>query len=315
MRGPHISAKIPAAHTALLAEAHEKVKGGYAKIITYGSIKDALPPQLKISPVAMIPHKSRLYRCILDLSFNLNYNNITTINVNTTTTKLAPQKSMATLGTVLERLINTLANNYNTKAPFVFSKADIKDGFWRMVVAAANAWNFCYTLPTSTTTGNIDDIQIVVPDSLQMGWTESPPYFCASTETARDIIQWLADATATLPPHPLEHHVCNKAPTHTHHHPVTTIIEVYVDDFISATNDLTTSHLQHLARAMLHGIHSIFPPPSVSQHAGEDPISIKKLSGGEGTFAFKKEILGWVFDGINYIISTRHKNHKNYQNH
>jgi hypothetical protein len=53
---------------------------------------------------------------------------------------------------------------------------------------------------------------------------------------------------------------------------------------------------------MLHGIHSIFPPPSVSQHAGEDPISIKKLAGGEGVFAFKKEILGWVFNGLNYTL-------------
>jgi hypothetical protein len=187
-RGPHISAKIPAAREALLSEAHEKVQGGYAKIVTYASIKHALPPQLKISPVAMIPHKSRLYRCILDLSFNIHYNNISTTNVNSTTTKLAPQKSMATLGTVLGRIINHLANNYNPNIPFVFCKADIKDGFWRMVVTATNAWNFCYTLPPTEATCPLDDIQIVVPHSLQMGWTESPPYFCSSTETARDII-------------------------------------------------------------------------------------------------------------------------------
>jgi hypothetical protein len=28
---------------------------------------------------------------------------------------------------------------------------------------------------------------LVVPTSLQMGWVESPPYFCAATETSRDI--------------------------------------------------------------------------------------------------------------------------------
>ena len=301
-RGPHISAKLPAARQALISEAHEKVKGGYATIITYASIKHALPPKLKISPVAMIPHKSRLYRCILDLSFNINYNNVSTINVNSTTTKMAPQKSMATLGTVLGRLINILALNYNPLVPFVFSKADIKDGFWRMVVAAANAWNFCYTLPPADKTCPIDDIEIVVPHSLQMGWTDSPPYFCSSTETARDIIQWLVDAPTTLPPHPLEHHVCNEAPIQQHQNTTISIVEVYVDDFITATNNLNKSNLQHLARAMLHGIHSIFPPPSITKHTGEDPISIKKLSGGEGVFAFQKEILGWVFDGKNYTL-------------
>ena len=301
-RGPHISAKIPAARKALLSEAHEKVQGGYAKIVTYASIKHALPPQLKISPVAMIPHKSRLYRCILDLSFNIHYNNISTTNVNSTTTKLAPQKSMATLGTVLGRIINHLANNYNPNIPFVFCKADIKDGFWRMVVTATNAWNFCYTLPPTEATCPLDDIQIVVPHSLQMGWTESPPYFCSSTETARDIIQWLVEAPSQLPPHPLEHHVCNTAPSQQDQHPATSLVEVYVDDFIIATNDLNKINLQHLARAMLHGIHSIFPPPSVSQHTGEDPISIKKLSGGEGVFSFQKEILGWIFDGTAFTL-------------
>jgi hypothetical protein len=64
------SAKIPAARKALVSEAYEKVKGGYEKIIT--SIKHAIPAKLKISPVSMIPHKSCLYHCILNLSFNIN---------------------------------------------------------------------------------------------------------------------------------------------------------------------------------------------------------------------------------------------------
>ena len=48
---------------------------------------------------------------------------------------------------------------------------------------------------------------------------------------------------------------------------------------------------------MLHGIHTIFPPPSVSGHNGFDPISEGKLEKGEGTWSTTKEILGWVFDG------------------
>jgi len=53
-----------------------------------------------------------------------------------------------------------------------------------MVVSMEDAWNFCcVVLPGSTD----EDPLIVVPTSLQMGWYESPPFFCAATETACNI--------------------------------------------------------------------------------------------------------------------------------
>jgi hypothetical protein len=75
-----------------------------------------------------------------------------------------------------------------------------------------------------------------------------------------------------------------------------------VDDFIGTTNILSTEHLQKVSRAMLHGIHSIFPPPEVTGHSGEDPVSEQKIKKGEGVWAHEKEILGWIFDGVNYTI-------------
>ena len=32
-------------------------------------------------------------------------------------------------------------------------------------------------------------IKLVVPTSLQMGWIESPPYFCTVSETGRDVAE------------------------------------------------------------------------------------------------------------------------------
>jgi hypothetical protein len=52
----------------------------------------------------------------------------------------------------------------------------------------------------------------------------------------------------------------------------------------------------------LQGIHSIFPPPAVTGHAGEDPVSLKKLTQGDGLWAVRKELLGWVFDGARRCI-------------
>ena len=60
--------------------------------------------------------------------------------------------------------------------------------------------------------------------------------------------------------------------------------------------------LRHCSRALLHGIHSVFPPPAISGHNGEDPISIKKLLEKEGLWEVRKEVLGWVFDGATRCI-------------
>ena len=61
-------------------------------MILLGDIKDNPPPELKVSPLAMIPHKSRLFRAILDLSFAIRLASGKIIElVNETTKKTAPQ--------------------------------------------------------------------------------------------------------------------------------------------------------------------------------------------------------------------------------
>ena len=57
-----------------MKEVEEKVAKGQAKIFSWEHLKEHLPPNLKISPIAMIPHKSRSWRAIIDLSFALKFN-------------------------------------------------------------------------------------------------------------------------------------------------------------------------------------------------------------------------------------------------
>lgn len=66
------------------------------------------------------------------------------------------------------------------------------------------AWNFVYVLPVDDPATDINDIQIVVPDTLQMGCFESPPFFCTASETARDVIQELWESHTILGEHLLE---------------------------------------------------------------------------------------------------------------
>jgi hypothetical protein len=142
-----------------------------------------------------------------------------------------------------------------------------------------------------------------------MGWTNSPAFFCAASETARDIKETLArEPQGSLPPHVLEPFMLpsDKWPSRT---PSTGkpqdgqgdekavedflyLLESYVDDFIGLAQTTDEAKLRHLARAMLHAIHSVFPPTNIMGHDGEDPIALKKLLAGDGIWAVVKEILG-----------------------
>jgi hypothetical protein len=50
--------------------------------------------------------------------------------------------------------------------------------------------------------------------------------------------------------------------------------------------------------SLLHGIDSIFPPPSKLGHKnGKHPISEKRASKGAGSWTINKVSLGWALDG------------------
>ena len=249
-RGPHKSATSNEAIQALQAETEEKIKAGYARVVLWKDLKHNIPAKLKISPVAMVPHKSRKFRTILDLSFKLRHKGQLFPSVNSNTIKLAPQEAMVQLGNCMKRLVSTMADNIDKARPFAFAKVDIKDGFWRLMVSNDDAWNFCYALPQQGNKKDIDNISIVVPNSLQMGWCESPPLFCAVTETARDVIESLLTLNS-LPAHKFEFQMMDKAKNlarlqaaaHT-----INLLEVFVDDFIAATNDTSVSNLSHFSK-------------------------------------------------------------------
>ena len=307
--GSHPSAQQEEARECLIQETRLKVEEGFAKIVTYKDIKHKLPKKLKLSPIAMIPHKSRKFRAILDLSFQLRaQKDKKHPSVNDATVKQAPANAMRELGNVVKRILAKIEDGrqQDPNVEFMFAKLDIKDGFWRLVVNEEDAWNFCYAVPNKSHNTPLDETQIVVPNSLQMGWCESPPFFCAASETGRDVIAKLLKTE--LPPHRLEERMLPKnfdtlPATAADLASLTTLIEVYVDDFIGCIDTIAKENILRVSRAMLHGIHSIFPPPAQTGHNGGDPISEKKLMQLEGQWDNIKEILGWIMDGKRHTIA------------
>jgi hypothetical protein len=197
-RGPHISTRSPEAIEQLHSEVREKVRCGQARLVNWEDIKDDPPPQLKISPISMMPHKSRKFRTILDLSFAIRLQAGGVVpSVNESTIKSAPKGATTQLGQSLGRIIHAFASSSTDEKVFM-AKWDIKDGFWRLDCAEGEEWNFSYVLPTL----DGKHTTLVVPNSLQMGWIESPPYFCAASETGRDVAdQYIETPVGSRAPH------------------------------------------------------------------------------------------------------------------
>jgi hypothetical protein len=288
-KGAHPLAMVPEAAEQLREETLEKVAQGYAPLVQWLDIKDNPPPNLRISPIAAIPHKSRLFRMILDLSHGIMVGKVKHASVNASTNPtVAPATAMAELGNVLPRPIYAVTNAPDGQGPILFSKLDIKDGYWRMVVPEDDKWHFAYFLPMASPD---EETQLIIPSLLQMGWCDRPAFFCAASETARDIAEDLSAAPiGSLEPHALENLLLHPAEWPTDGLEVQAakfvhLIKVYVDDFIQLAQTTDPHQLKHLLRAILHAIHSIFPPLAVTGHARKDPVSIKKLKQGDGLWA------------------------------
>ena len=90
-----------------------------------------------------------------------------------------------------------------------------------------------------------------------------------------------------MPPHEFEYYMMQKIDplsTTVDNEGLFTLLEVYVDDFISMRNNTSHAHILQVSHAMLHGIHAIFPPPKVTSHKGFDPVDLSKLEKGEVTW-------------------------------
>jgi hypothetical protein len=113
----------------------------------WDSIKDNPPVELKISPIAVIPHKSKLFCSILDLLFHLRLKQggILTL-VNSTSIKNPPKGTIDQLSHSLTRIIHAFAEAEEDARIFM-AKWDIKDGFWRLDMEDGTEWNFVYVLP------------------------------------------------------------------------------------------------------------------------------------------------------------------------
>jgi hypothetical protein len=293
-----------------------QVRAGYAEVVLWDTLKAQIPLELKVSPLAVVPQQNRWGRMILDLSFPVlrqsrgkkrkrqarGEREILKESVNDSTARLAPEAPVKELGNVLARLLRFM-QEVPAEEDIHFAKIDLADGYWRMIVEKSSRWNFAYVLPGPANT----PVQLVIPSALQMGWNESPAYFCAATETTQDVAQAWIDEGKSLPVHKMEPYTtpAGDPRRQTSSGDALQMSAVYFDDFILAAveNAPQGSMLTWTMQATLRAIHQVFPNTSASDPPGtKDPISEKKLLKGDAQWSTIKEILGYKVNGRDRTI-------------
>ena len=86
----------------------------------WGDLKQNLPSKLKFSLLVMIPHKSRKYRAILDLSFALKVAGWDLPSANESTKETEQAEALHQVGTVMPHIIETLAIALLSEDPIHF---------------------------------------------------------------------------------------------------------------------------------------------------------------------------------------------------
>jgi hypothetical protein len=259
-------------------------------------------PELRLSPLGVIPQHERRPRIICDYSF---------YGINNDTTPTGPHEAMR-FGRTLHRIMNQIARSNPRFGPVLLGKYDLADGYYRIPLNPTQAMRLACILPKTTSEEHLIAIPLVLP----MGWTESPPYFCAATETIVDItnasfinapkhpphrleryINFKENGTPTIPTLPTPDHWCKQR----YNTPIANT-DVYIDDIIGLYQPDSMPAKQFI-RHIFHNIDRVFRPLDQKDPATRtEPISTKKLLKGDGDLTTRKIILGWVLDTSQYTI-------------
>jgi hypothetical protein len=150
-RGPHPTVSTPEAIALFKVDIAYQCKAGFCKVMLWEDLKHLHPPNLKISPVAVVPQVGQWGQIILDLSFPVyqEVNGVVTAvqaSVNDTMVLTAPSVPVKEIGKVLPRLLHYMQDT-PAGLHILFSKLNISDSFWCLIVKEADSYNFAYILP------------------------------------------------------------------------------------------------------------------------------------------------------------------------
>ena len=274
------------------------VQKGFYVVLPYDDVREL--KGLRLSPMGLVPQRDRRDRIVVDYSF---------YGLNEDTVPLAPDSMQ--FGRALQRVLQRLYDADPKHGPVYMMKVDVADGFYRVWVRTEDVPKLAIALPQLPGQPKLVAFPVVLP----MGWSESPPQFCALTETVADLanesirqavpdrphrLDALADTTpeptATKPPTLSMHH--NRLGRH--RRPLA-YIDVFVDDFLGAAQG-DQSRRTRIRRLLLQSFDEVFRPLEEGERHRQEPVSVKKLKKGDAAWAVQKILLGWVVDSVRGTI-------------
>ena len=266
---------------------------------------------LRLSPMGVVPQHARRPRPIVDYTFS---------GLNKDTLPLSPREAMQ-FGRALDRIISQVVHADPRFGPVQFIKLDIADGFYRVWLRVEDVPKLAVTIPSLP--GEVP--LVALPLALPMGWTQSPPAFCAVTETVADLANARLRRILRSSPHRLDSLAATLPPPLPDIPPGTALasatafnlrpppirhltrrlrcVDVFVDDFIALAQGGSRQRT-HVQRTLMSAIDDVFRPLSPTDPSDRtEPISVKKLRAGDASWATCKTILGWMIDSVAMTIT------------
>lgn len=294
-RGPHKSAYE---HVDFLRnEMVDMIDKDIWVVLPYDIVKTL--PDLRLSPIGVVPQHERRPRTIVDYSY---------FGVNNDTADTAPVEAMQ-FGRALERILSTIVEANPRYGPVYLIKIDISDGFYRIKMNVHDIPKLGVTFPS--TEG--EEPLVALPLFLPMGWKNSPPNFCAVTETIADVANERIRKWEVPPTHHLEELANTPTPVPGQDEPVTRYTrrrdpqlprrdrlvastDVFVDDFVGLAQGSQTRR-NKVRRIVMGAIDDVFRPnDEYDKPTRREPISTDKLKKGDAAWETRKKILGWMLD-------------------
>jgi hypothetical protein len=322
-RGPHKSALE---HSSFLdEEMATMVSRGQWMVLPYSVVRDMA--KLRIAPIGVVPQHDRRPRTIVDYTFH---------RLNAETLPLAPSEAMQ-FGRTLQRLLQKIVHADPQHGPVYMCKVDIADGFYRLHLSPEDIPSLGVAFPPAPDGTPL----IAFPLTCPMGWVESPPWFSAATETGADLANALLATPYVPAPHRLDATAATSSPPSAPlfkisdalpacsistrhpvlHAPVPALptpdltclpriprrkpvqyVDIYVDDYIGLVQG-GARRRSRVQRILFESIDAIFRPLCPDDPATrQEPISVKKLLKGDGSWQTRKTLLGWVVDSVRHTI-------------
>jgi hypothetical protein len=104
-------------------------------VLPFHQVQDL--PNLRVSPIGVVPQRDRRPRTIVDYSFS---------GVNQETCPVAPVEATQ-FGKALQRIIENIVNANPLFGPVYLCKVDIADGFYRVDLRPADIPKLCVIIP------------------------------------------------------------------------------------------------------------------------------------------------------------------------